>query len=292
MREEFIMKKDILGKIVTADVTDENDKYIYSQIEGETFRTAKSELKKLPKIGSKLTGFAYENENHHLQLTKITPKTGIGRYAWGTVVSVQRDLGVFVDIGLPNKDIVVSLDDLPEQREIWPKKNDRLMIGLKVDKKGRLWGDLATETMFQGISQKATSAMRNQDVKCVAYRLKKVGTRVLTKDYCLGFIYPSQRNEEPRLGQVLDARVIGVREDGTLNLSLKPRAYEVIGDDAQMILAALQHSSGVLNFSDKSSPEEIKDYFGISKGQFKRALGHLLKAGAARQEDGKIYLND
>lgn len=286
------MKKEILGRIVTADVTDENEKYIYSQIEGETFRTAKAELNKLPKMGSKLTGFAYENEHHHLQLTKNEPAVGFGKYAWSTVVSVQHDLGVFVDIGLPNKDIVVSLDDLPEQRELWPKKDDKLMVGLKIDNKGRLWADLATETMFQGVSQRAKGDMKNQNVTCVAYRLKKIGTRVLTKDYCLGFIHPSERNEEPRLGQVLNARVIGVRDDGSLNLSLKPRAFEVIGDDAQMILAAVQHSAGSLAFSDKSSPEEIKDYFGISKGSFKRALGHLLKAGAVRQENGKIYLND
>ncbi len=286
------MKKDVLGRIVTATVTDENEKYIYSQIEGNTFQTAKSELKKLPKIGSQLTGFAYENEHHHLQLTKNTPKVGLGRYAWGTVVSVQRDLGVFVDIGLPNKDIAVSLDDLPELHELWPKKGDRLMIGLKLDNKGRLWGALASETMFQGISQKAKPDMSNKDVKCVVYRLKKVGTRVLTEGYCLGFIHPTQRMEEPRLGQVLNARVIAVKDDGTLNLSLKPRAFEVIGDDAQMILAALQHSSGSLNFSDKSTPEDIKEYFGISKGQFKRALGHLLKAGAVTQKEGSIFLNE
>ncbi|GBG94849.1 S1 RNA-binding protein [Ligilactobacillus salitolerans] len=286
------MKKDLLGRIITAEVIDENDRYIYSQLEGQTFQTAKKELKKLPKMGSQLSGFAYENDHHHLQLTKNTPKVGLGRYSWGTVVSVQRDLGVFVDIGLPNKDIVVSLDDLPELRQLWPQKNDRLMIGLKLDNKGRLWGDLASESMFQGISQKAKNNLQNQDVTCVVYRLKKVGTRVLTKDYCLGFIHPSQRMEEPRLGQVLQARVIGVSAEGTLNLSLKPRAFEAIGDDAQMILAALQHSSGSLNFSDKSTPQEINDYFGISKGQFKRALGHLLKAGAVNQKDGKIYLNE
>ena len=53
----------------------------------------------------------------------------------------------------------------------------------------------------------------------------------------LGFIHPSERYAEPRLGQVLEARVIGFREvDRTLNLSLKPRSFEMLENDAQMIL--------------------------------------------------------
>ena len=72
--------------------------------------------------------------------------------------------------------------------------------------------------------------------------LKITGTHVITNDYQLGFIHPSEREVEPRLGEVVNARVIGVNDRGELNLSLKPRAFEAIGDDAQMILAALQHS--------------------------------------------------
>ena len=46
----------------------------------------------------------------------------------------------------------------------------------------------------------------------------------------LGFIHPSERYAEPRLGEVLNARVIGFREvDRTLNLSLKPRSFEMLG---------------------------------------------------------------
>ena len=90
---------------------------------------------------------------------------------------------------------------------------------------------------------------------------------------------------------MLKARVIGVHEDGLLKLSLKPRAYEAIGEDAQMILAALKHNDGELPYTDKSSPAEIRAYFGISKGQFKRAVGHLMKAGLVQQNNGVMTLN-
>lgn len=287
------MLKNILGREIIAKVTDFNDKYIFAQVEGLTFRMTRDELLKAPKVNSSLKGFAYINDNHQLQLTKKVPKVQVDRYAWGTVVSSRKDLGVFVDIGLPNKDIVVSIDDLPELPQLWPQKGDKLMIGLSIDTKDRMWGKLATPEMFQTISGMAKKNMQNKNVTATVYRLKLVGTFVITDDYYLGFIHPSEREVEPRLGEVVKARVIGVKDDGTLNLSTRPRAYEAISDDSQMILMALQHTSAKqLPFTDKSSPDEIKAYFGISKGQFKRAVGHLMKAGLVKQADGFLILNE
>lgn len=287
------MLKNILGREIVAKVTDFNDKYIFAQVDGLTFRMVRDELLKAPKVNSSLKGFAYINDNHQLQLTKKVPKVQVDRYAWGTVVSSRKDLGVFVDIGLPNKDIVVSIDDLPELPQLWPQKGDKLMIGLAIDAKDRMWGKLATPEMFQTISGMAKKNMQNKNVTATVYRLKLVGTFVITDDYYLGFIHPSEREVEPRLGEVVKARVIGVKDDGTLNLSTRPRAYEAISDDSQMILMALQHTSAKqLPFTDKSSPDEIKAYFGISKGQFKRAIGHLMKAGLVKQADGFLILNE
>ena len=76
------MLKDIMAQNVTATVTDENDEFIFAQIDGLTFKLDKSELIKMPKMGSKISGWAYENENHELQLTKNPPKSGVDKYAW------------------------------------------------------------------------------------------------------------------------------------------------------------------------------------------------------------------
>lgn len=286
------MLKELLGHEVMATVTDENDNFVFAQVEGDTFRIDKKELLKLPKMGAKIKGFAYVNDNHQLQITKQVPKVGIDQYAWGTVVGSRKDLGVFVDIGLPNKDIVVSLDNLSELRHLWPQTGCKLMIALEVDDQNRMWGKLATPEMFNTIKVLAKPNMKNKNVTATVYRLKKVGTFVITNHYNLGFIHPSEREQEPRLGEIVNARVIGVKEDGTLNLSTRPRAYEAISDDAQMILVSLQHSNNMLPFTDKSSPDEIKAYFGISKGQFKRAVGHLMKAGLVKQSDGLLILNE
>lgn len=69
------------------------------------------------------------------------------------------------------------------------------------------------------------------------------GSYLITEDFYIGFVHPSERYQEPRLGEVVEARVIGVRPDGVLNMSLKPRSYEMINDDAAMILTMLQRNS-------------------------------------------------
>ena len=131
-----------------------------------------------------------------------------------------------------------------------------------------------------------TSSETNQSLPAIVYRLKMSGTFVyLPENNMLGFIHPSERFAEPRLGEIVNARVIGFREvDRTLNLSLKPRSFEMLENDAQMILTYLESNGGFMTLNDKSSPEDIKTTFGISKGQFKKALGGLMKSKRIKQD--------
>lgn len=284
-----------LGTVITAIMTDENDDYYFVQQnkDGVTYSLAKSECNQPLHVGGQVRGFVYENENHTLQMTLKVPSILVDHYDYGTVVLVRRDLGVFVDIGLPNKDIVVSLDDLPTVKPLWPQNGDRLLMALKVDEQDRLWGQLADEDIYTAIANQATEQLKNADMQATVYRLKMAGTLVLTDDFYLGFVHPSEREQEPRLGEHVKVRVIGVRPDGTLNLSMKPRAYEAISDDATMILEMLLHAaSQQLPYTDKSDPNEIREVFGISKGQFKRALGHLLKLRLVEQKDGQLLLKE
>ncbi|WP_262314565.1 S1 RNA-binding domain-containing protein [Lacticaseibacillus parakribbianus] len=278
------------GQIVAAAVTDSNDTQVFAQYDGVTMAIDRTEFEAAPAVGTAVSGFAYENTHGVARLTTKLPKVGHDHYAFGTVVEVRRDLGVFVNIGLPDKDIVVSLDQLPELTRLWPNRGDRLMVQLMIDKKHRLWGSLADESIIRAVANRAKPELMNQDVTATVYRLKMAGTHVLTDDFYLGFIHPAERDVEPRLGEVVHARVIGVK-DGELNLSLKPRAFEAIDDDAGMVLAVLEHSQDHrIPFTDKSDPEAIKQAFGISKAAFKRALGHLMKAKKIRQHDGVTEL--
>lgn len=285
-----------LGKVISAVMIDENDQYYFVQPDrnGQTYRLPKAESPQVLHIGGQVRGFVYENEDHQLQMTcQHIPTVQVDHYDFGTVVGVRRDLGVFVDIGLPNKDIVVSLDDLPELKHLWPQPGDKLMIALTVDDKDRIWGKLADDAIFNTIAMAPSAKLQNRDIQGIVYRLKLNGTHVLTSGYHLGFIHPSERDQEPRLGQQVKARVIGISSHNSLNLSLKPRAYQAIGEDAQMLLEMLKHAPHhQLPFTDKSSPQKIRQTFGISKGQFKRAIGHLLKEGLVTETMGQLQLTE
>ena len=69
-----------------------------------------------------------------------------------------------------------------------------------------------------------------------------------------------------------------------------PRKEERLGDDAENLFQYLNDIGGRMPFTDKSSPEEIKEMFTMSKASFKRALGKLMKEGKITQEDGWTML--
>ena len=275
---------ELLATQITGLVREENDNSYFIQKDGFIFSLSKEEGEH--QIGEMVTGFAYTDMKQKLRLTTKDIQSRKNSYGWGEVTDVRRDLGVFVDTGIPNKEIAVSLDLLPDMKELWPKKGDKLYITVTVDNKDRLWGVPAQPEVFQEMADPAFDNMQNQSWPAIVYRLKLSGTFVyLPENNMLGFIHPNERYSEPRLGQVLDTRVIGFREvDRTLNLSVKPRSFEMLENDAQMIVTYLESNGGFMTLNDKSAPEDIQATFGISKGQFKKALGGLMKAKRIKQD--------
>lgn len=284
--------ESLLGTIITAMVIDKNEKNLFVQKDGITFKVVDEDVDTYD-IGDMVEGFAYINQNDDYALMTETPKIQIGTYGWGEVVEVHRDLGVFVDVGWIDKDLVVSLDDLPILKNVWPRKGDQLMLSVRVDNKERMWGQLVSYNDMLGSARPASGEMHNDDVKGVVVNSLKAGSYVELEGDYLGFIHPSEREREPRLGETIEARVIGVREDAVLYLSMLPRAHEVLDEDASMLMEIMSRTEEKrIPYTDKSSPEDIRDYFAISKGQFKRAFGRLLKEGLAMQDKEGTYLTE
>jgi len=273
----------IIGQTISAIIVEESERFYFLQKGEDLLRLDKIEGEHT--VGDVVTGFVYVDKDDHRRLTTLEQKATNEHYGWGTVTAVRKDLGAFVDTGLPGKDVVVSLDDLPLEKDQWPKVGDQLYVKLIVDRKERIWGHLAWHEDFWELAGPAYDNMQNQDLRAIVYRNKESGTFVYLPDNnMLGFIHPNERFSVPRVGQELQVRVIGFRkEDRSLNLSSKPRAYEMLDADSQMILASLQSLGGKMAFNDKSNPDEIKATFGISKGQFKKALGGLMKAKKIKQ---------
>ncbi|UOQ50478.1 S1-like domain-containing RNA-binding protein [Gracilibacillus caseinilyticus] len=233
--------------------------------------------------------FVYQDKKGQTVATTQVPAIQIDTYGWAEVVEVLPHLGVFVNIGT-TKEILVSKDELPLFIDVWPIVGDELYVSLGKDRKGRLLALPATEGIFERMFESAPDDLFNETISGRIYRTDREGAVCITEAGYRGFIHHTERKEEPRLGEQVEGRVIEVKHDGTLNVSLRPLKQHSMCEDADEILAQLEESNGVLPFSDKSNPDEIRETFNISKAAFKRALGKLMKERKIEQRDGKTYL--
>jgi uncharacterized protein len=241
--------------------------------------------------GEKIEVFFVLDAQDRLYATMKKPLITENTYGWVEVVDVVDDMGAFVNIGL-SKDALVAKDHLPFLREVWPKAGDKLYSTLKVTNNGRFFVRLATEEIVEPLMKKADRSLFNKEVSGTVYRMIVAGSFILTNEGYKGFIHSSQRTVEPRLGETVTGRVIDVKEDGTINVSLLPRKHEALSGDAERIYGYMQERGGAMPFTDKSDPDDIKERFQLSKAAFKRALGHLMKNGRVYQKDGWTYFKE
>jgi len=273
------------GQIVELTVLEElESRYTLTNGDVEIFLN-KSEVIAPLTMGERVKVFLYTDRRGALLATIQLPTIEQGEYGWARVIKVDRE-GAYVDIGT-SREVLVKGEDLPVIKELWPQVGDHLYVTPRVDRNGELFGRLITEEKVNELYEGAHEELHNQNVIARPYRLLPVGSFLLGVDnpYRI-FIHNSEMNGEPRLGEQLQVRIIDVKEDGSLNGSLLPRKHERLSEDAEKIFSYLESVGGKMPFGDKSTPEEIKEMFGMSKGAFKRALGTLMKAKKVTQNEG------
>ena len=273
------------GQVVELTVLEEqNSRYTLTNGEIEIPLNKSDVLEELS-VGQVVKVFLYTDRRGDLQATTAVPFITEANYGWARVIKVTKE-GAFCDIGT-SREVLVRAEDLPVIQDIWPQVGDHLYMTLRTDRHGDLFGRLVTEEKVNELYEGANETMFNKNIIARPYRLLPVGTFLLGVEppYRI-FVHESERKAEPRLGQEVQVRIIDVKEDGSMNGSLLPRKHERLGEDAEAVLAYLQSVGGKMPFGDKSTPEEIKEMFGLSKAAFKRALGVLMKAGKVTQQDG------
>jgi predicted RNA-binding protein (virulence factor B family) len=238
--------------------------------------------------GEEVDVFLYTDSKGRISATTMIPAITVGEYGWAVVSDVKDGVGIFLNIGI-KKDMLLGEEDLPVKKSVWPKEGDLLFITLRVNRNQRIYVKLATDPIIDEKRIKASRKDFNKNIQGHIYRTAKVGSWIYTAEGFKGFIHESQRNEEPRLGEKVEGRIIDVKEDGTINVSLIPRKQEALGEDAERIYSYLMSRNGAMPYSDRSMPEDIEERFHLSKGAFKRALGKLMKEGKVYQEEGWTY---
>ena len=163
---------------------------------------------------------------------------------------------------------------------------DEILVTLYIDKSNRL---CASMKGIYDLLRKDSPYHKDDKVTGRVYEFSdNFGTFVAVDDQFSARIPNHEDHSFLRIGDVIEAKVVGVKPDGKLDLTLREKAYIQMDADAEKILEILDSYAGVLPFSEKASPEVIKRETGLSKNAFKRAVGHLYKEHLVDLTDGKI----
>ena len=218
----------------------------------------------------KLEVFVYRDSKDRLIATTNMPMLTLHQTAVLTVSQVGK-FGAFLQWGL-EKDLLLPFKEQTHK----VREGEKCLVALYIDKSNRL---CATMKVYPYL--KTDSPYKKDDkVQGTVYDTSdNFGTFVAIDNQYSGLIPRKELVKNLHPGETIEARVTAVREDGKLDLSIREKAYLQIETDADTLLKLIQSYDGVLPFNDKASPEIIKRDTQMSKNEFKRAVGHLLKKG-------------
>ena len=221
-------------------------------------------------LGEELEVFIYRDSRDRLIATTNEPLLVMGEVAELEVAQLGK-FGAFLNWGL-EKDLLLPF----KQQKKRVKQGDRILVSLYIDKSDRL---CATMNVYENLR---TDSPYKKDDK-VTGRVYEIsdnfGAFVAVDNIYSALIPKKEQYGKIEVGEDITARVVQVHEDGKLALSVRDKAYLQIEKDAEAILQLLDSYEGSLPFNDKAAPEVIKHETGMSKNEFKRAVGNLLKAG-------------
>ncbi|MCF7930158.1 MAG: hypothetical protein K9L02_01455 [Acholeplasmataceae bacterium] len=257
--------------------------YMLDSDEGEVFLHNNESLFQELKSGDVVQAFLYFDQKGRLAATLKEPIITVGRPGFLKVSAVHESLGVFLDMGIA-KELLLSADDLPFDKEEWPQKDDVLYVSIKV--KGKLVAKLVSKE-----ESKLEPTEPLELKKTISARVQKIGregANLITDDGHWIFVHHSMYKEPLRYGQEVNVKVVYHSEKGYTG-SLAPQKEIAIFDDANIILSHMIRK-GDMQLTADSTPEEIFEEFKMSKKAFKRALGHLYKERKIDFVDGKTIL--
>ncbi|MEX1031131.1 MAG: S1-like domain-containing RNA-binding protein [Paenibacillaceae bacterium] len=248
-------------------------------------------------VGERVNVFLFHDTEDRLTATMREPKLKLGELGLLEVVDVHPALGIFLEIGL-TRHVLFPMSELPLQPNLRPKIGDQVFTVLGHDKQGRLLAKWAGEHKLAELAFHAPTSWKNRWVDAIVYKPIDDATYVLCPGGVLGFgvigmIHESERTRPLRLGETVNVRVTFVREDGRVNLSMRPLKQQGREDDADRLLAFLKERPNLaMPYSDETSAEIIMNRFNLSKSAFKRAIGKLMKDGLVYQKGSWTHLKE
>ena len=258
------VKKTDFGLFLT-DIDKKDDK---NRALGDEVLLPKNQVTENMRVGSEIEVFLYKDSEDRMIATRLVPYIKIGEIKKLKVKEVNK-IGAFLDWGLP-KDLL-----LPFKEQIYDiKSGDEILVTVYIDLSDRL---CATMDLYSRLSL-LPPYQKDDMVKGTVYQVhEQFGAYVAVDNKYSALVPKKELHCELKPGDEIEARVLEVKEEGKLDLSLRQKAYVQMDADSALILDKLKQAGGSLPYQDKSSADEIKEEFNLSKAAFKRAIGRLYK---------------
>lgn len=233
------------------------------------------------KVGDRIEVFLYKDSKDRLIATTKTPLLMMKEVKVLKVAQVGK-MGAFLDWGL-EKDLFLPFRE--QTRKV--REGEECLVTLYIDKSSRL---CATMKVYHYLSL-SSPYKKDDKVEGLVYEISdNFGAFVAVDDKYSGLIAKKEFFGNIKVGDRITARVVQVKEDGKLDLSIREKALTQILIDAEKVLKVIESFDGALPFNDKANPEVIKREMQMSKNEFKKAVGHLLKTGKIEITEKSIRL--
>jgi len=233
-------------------------------------------------IGDALDVFIYTDSEDRLVATTLRPAGIVGDFAFLKAKEITS-FGTFMEWGL-EKDLLVPKNE----------QQDRMVPGKKYLTKICL--DNETQRVY-GTTQISVNCDKNikdlkvgQPVDLIIHSITKIGITAVIDNRYFGMLYLNETYQDLSIGDTCIGYIMRVREDEKIDLTLKKPGYMSVEVSARKIVSILKEAGGFIPCHDKSSPEDIKTIFSMSKKEFKRAVGGLYKKGVLELKKNGIGL--
>jgi predicted RNA-binding protein (virulence factor B family) len=221
------------------------------------------------KKGDELKVFIYHDSENRLTATMQEPLGVVG-----DIVNLQAtgvtEQGAFLDWGLM-KDLFV-----PASKQLTTMNpGQSYLVKIYIDEQtGRV---AATEKLDPYLSNEDLTVKELDIVDLLIYRRTEIGFVVIINQKHTGVLHFNEAFGPVDIGDKLKGFIKSIKGDKIDVVTGLP-GYNRVENESEKILRLLRENSGYLPYHDKSDPQEIYDFFSMSKKTFKMTTGSLYKA--------------
>jgi uncharacterized protein len=234
------------------------------------------------KIGDEVEVFVYTDSEDRLVATTEKPFTQVGKFAYLRVVEVSKH-GAFLDWGLV-KDLFVPFS---EQNMKMVEGSGYVVYVFLDEQTNRV---IASAKIDRYLEEPTTAFEFGQEVDLMIWQKTDLGYKAIINNQFYGTIYENEVFTRLYTGEEIKGYIKKVREDGKIDLYVHKPGHTKLKDNSDLVFEKLEDAGGYIATTDKSPAEDIYDIYGLSKKNYKKAVGDLYKAKKITLEENGIRI--